>query len=91
MTHPKEERPNKYIIGNIAIDANGKYWVSWWGSHAEQGGMAFTKGSWCMDNIEDLLNIVGRNIQECVDNGMYAKIIADREKERQCQGQDENQ
>lgn len=65
--------PKKWRIGTISIDENGMWWVYWLGFHAQQGGIEFSPGNMGMNNIEDLLTIVAKDMQRC--EGHYKDLI----------------
>lgn len=56
-----------YQIGEIAITEDGSWYVYWYGNHAEQGGISFTKGNLGSDDIQGLLKIVSKDLEKCKD------------------------
>jgi hypothetical protein len=72
-------QPNNYKIGDICRDTDGNYRVYWYGEHVEQGGSTFKRGSLGSNDIEELLKVVGSNIQRCED--IYDDYIKEREDE----------
>ena len=63
----------KYKIGEIFIDDGGAWWCDWWGEHAEQGGINFTKGNAGSEDLKDLFSWVEPNMTRCKD--IYLKEI----------------
>ena len=64
---------SKHVIGRISIAEDGKWWVTWWGEHAEQGGVQFTQGNMGSEDLQLLLSIVAKNMERCEDE--YHKVI----------------
>lgn len=43
----------KYTIGEIALDEGGKFWVTYYGDVATQGGMTWGRGQVGVASLED--------------------------------------
>jgi len=66
----------KYKIGEILIDESGNWWCDWWGEHAEQGGVSFTKGNLGAPSLKELFSFVESNMSRCKD--VYLSEIANK-------------
>ena len=71
-----EKQPDKFKLGDICIDADGTWWVQWFGYHAQQGGHVLGSGNMGSTDIESLMKIIGRKLNECTD--VYLAEIAKR-------------
>lgn len=69
----------KYTIGHISIDEEGRWWVDFYGSHAQQGGIFFSPGNMGGDDIKSLLKAVAFNIARNKTN--YLNMIKKKQRE----------
>jgi hypothetical protein len=61
------DSPNKYKIGEIAIDTDGTFWIACMKDIAEQGGIRFGWGSVGTTNLGDALALLEQFITKHKD------------------------
>jgi len=62
-----------YEVASVAIDADGKWIVTYFGDVPEQGGIELKRGQLTFFNVEDACTFLGRELKS--QTGVYLDLI----------------